>query len=81
MPDESFPRIVHFTGGGKPWHTNSRHPFRWDYWSFRRKTPFRSFLPDDFGPRELARAVVPHAWRAPVKRLLAPLIRSVERSD
>lgn len=31
------PRLIHFTGGLKPWHAKSRHPFRARYHHYRRR--------------------------------------------
>jgi lipopolysaccharide biosynthesis glycosyltransferase len=35
------PKIVHFSGPIKPWHTGFIHPFMSHYWSYRNKTPYR----------------------------------------
>ena len=62
------PRIVHFTGNVKPWQLNCHHPLKSLYWRYRRRTAFARWLPDDFGPRSLAR------WLAP-----APLLAALGR--
>lgn len=53
------PRIVHFTGNVKPWQLNSHHPLKALYWRYRRRTAFARWLPEDFGPRSLARRLLP----------------------
>lgn len=41
------PVIIHFSGGSKPWHFNRKHPYRYLYWKYRRKTPFRRYFSED----------------------------------
>jgi lipopolysaccharide biosynthesis glycosyltransferase len=50
-------KIVHFTGGSKPWHLNNAHPFKSEYWHYRNMTIFRSALPDDFSVKELIKCI------------------------
>lgn len=63
----AHPRIVHFTGASKPWHLNNAHPLRALYWHYRRRTAFARCLPDDIGPRTLARKVLPDRLIAALK--------------
>lgn len=42
------PVVIHFTGPSKPWQTTNRHPYKWEYWKYLSKTPFKRFLPADF---------------------------------
>jgi lipopolysaccharide biosynthesis glycosyltransferase len=37
------PAIVHFIGGGKPWHWSNSHPFKGEYHRYRLKTPWRTY--------------------------------------
>lgn len=53
------PRIVHYTGNSKPWQLNNHHPLKSLYWHYRRRTAFSRWLPEDFGPRTLARRLMP----------------------
>jgi lipopolysaccharide biosynthesis glycosyltransferase len=43
------PRIVHFEGPTlcKPWHTLNHHPYRANYWSVLRSTPWGDRKPED----------------------------------
>jgi lipopolysaccharide biosynthesis glycosyltransferase len=36
----SYPAIVHFISGSKPWQWDNRHPFKAEYNSYRLKTPW-----------------------------------------
>lgn len=64
------PLIVHFTGSGKPWHMNNKHPYKKLYWSYRNKTPYRSYLPDDFGIRPLIQYLTPQFFKNLIKRII-----------
>ncbi|MEO1701540.1 MAG: glycosyltransferase family 8 protein [Pseudomonadota bacterium] len=46
--------VAHFTGSSKPWNLGQDHPFRSEYWKWRRKTGYQAVLPDDFSLRKLA---------------------------
>jgi lipopolysaccharide biosynthesis glycosyltransferase len=35
------PAVIHYAGVIKPWHLFSNHPYRMEYKSYRKKTPFR----------------------------------------
>jgi len=37
----SNPRIVHFTGGAKPWNLHLDHPFEGDYFTYLAHTPWK----------------------------------------
>lgn len=63
------PIIVHFTGSSKPWHLRNKHPYKWLYWYYRNMTPYKSFLPDDFGVKEIAKLAVPGSCKPILKRL------------
>jgi lipopolysaccharide biosynthesis glycosyltransferase len=41
------PVIIHFSGASKPWHFSKKHPYRYLYWKYRRKTPFRRYFSED----------------------------------
>ena len=43
----SHPVIIHYTGAAKPWQFRRKHPYRWLYWKYLRKTPYNHFLPKD----------------------------------
>jgi lipopolysaccharide biosynthesis glycosyltransferase len=49
------PTIVHFTGSGKPWQFANEHPVRGRYWEYRRRTPFRTYIPEGVNPSSLLR--------------------------
>lgn len=68
------PRILHFSGGSKPWHLNDRHPLRPLYWQYRQRTAFSRLIPDDVGVRTLARRLLP----SPVVRGLHGLTNRVK---
>ena len=55
----AHPRIVHYSGSSKPWYLNDRHPLKPLYWRYRQRTAFSRLLPDDIGPRTLARRLLP----------------------
>ncbi len=54
-----LPSIVHFTGSGKPWHMNNKHPYKNLYWEYRNETPYRSFFSDDFSFNAVIRYATP----------------------
>jgi len=62
--------IVHFTGSGKPWHMNNKHPYKKLYWEYRNKTPYRSNLPDDFGFKTAIRYLTPKFAKNLLKRII-----------
>ena len=41
------PVIIHFSGASKPWHFRRKHPYRYLYWKYRGKTPFRRYFSED----------------------------------
>ena len=41
------PVIIHFSGASKPWHFRKKHPYRYLYWKYRRKTPFSRYFSED----------------------------------
>jgi lipopolysaccharide biosynthesis glycosyltransferase len=64
------PVVIHFTGSGKPWHMNNKHPYKKLYWKYRNKTPYRSFFPDDFSFNTLIRYVTPQFAKDLVKKAI-----------
>lgn len=39
------PAIIHFTGTYKPWHSDSDHPLKQEYYKYLTKTPWQNFVP------------------------------------
>ncbi|WP_114751775.1 glycosyltransferase family 8 protein [Pleomorphovibrio marinus] len=39
--------IIHFTNFPKPWHFKNSHPFKWLYYYYIWKTPYRLYIPKD----------------------------------
>jgi len=65
---EGEPVIVHFTGSGKPWHLNNRHPYKKLYWRYRNKTPYKSYFPDDFNLINVVRYILPSSFKYFIKK-------------
>lgn len=42
------PVVMHFNQSFKPWHYQSRHPFKPLYYNYLRLTPFNDFVPKDY---------------------------------
>jgi len=63
-------RIVHFTGKDKPWHLVSKHPYKKLYWKYRRMTPYKAFLPDDFSIANFIKFIIPEPVKRTIKKLL-----------
>lgn len=55
------PSIVHYTGYFKPWNYGVQHPYRKTYWDYRNRTPFKSYLSDDFTVRRMLAHCIPPA--------------------
>lgn len=53
------PVVIHFTGPSKPWHTENRHPYKWNYWRYLSKTPFQRFFPSDFNTFNFFKFLIP----------------------
>ncbi|APW98880.1 hypothetical protein CHINAEXTREME_14340 [Halobiforma lacisalsi AJ5] len=45
---ELDPKIVHFTGGNKPWYYRTVRPFKQDWWDYLSKTPYHDYQPKDY---------------------------------
>lgn len=71
----SPPVIVHFTGSGKPWHMKNKHPYRKNYWRYRKETPYRAFVPDDFSLKSVLQGLLPNRRKHFLKRFLASFRR------
>jgi lipopolysaccharide biosynthesis glycosyltransferase len=41
------PIIIHYSGATKPWKDKDDHPYKKQYWSYLRKTPYRLYIPND----------------------------------
>lgn len=41
------PAIIHFNESFKPWHFRLRHPYKYLYGKFLKKTPFKEYSPPD----------------------------------
>ncbi len=39
------PFIIHYSGAAKPWHYRDDHPYRYEYFKYLAKTPFREWRP------------------------------------
>ena len=39
------PTILHYTGGKKPWHYKSLHPYKWEYFKYLDLTPWAGWRP------------------------------------
>ena len=63
-------RIVHFTGKDKPWHLVSKHPYKKLYWKYRRMTPYKAFLPDDFSIANFIKWIIPVPVKRTIKRFI-----------
>ncbi len=48
---ESEPAIVHFLTDDKPWHSFGTHLLKSEYHKYRRKTPWRQYVPRSVPPR------------------------------
>lgn len=68
--------IMHFTGGGKPWHMLHKHPYKKLYWFYRKKTPYKSLLPDDFSCINLLRYISRNYIKKFAKTLSLPIKKS-----
>ncbi|MEJ0059759.1 MAG: glycosyltransferase family 8 protein [Terricaulis sp.] len=55
MKLRSRPRIIHFTGGDKPWIAGAYHPWSWLYWESVARTPFAAEIAAKQGVGALAR--------------------------
>lgn len=75
------PVIIHFTGSSKPWHFADHHPYKYLYWKYLRKTPYKFTVPSK--PLELLaldnlKRMVPQ----PIKDRLKKILRcDVEKSN
>jgi lipopolysaccharide biosynthesis glycosyltransferase len=41
------PAIIHFSASFKPWHYQLRHPYKYLYTEYLKKSPFRNYRPPD----------------------------------
>jgi lipopolysaccharide biosynthesis glycosyltransferase len=66
---EPGPAIVHFLTDDKPWHSFGTHLLKGEYYKYRRKTPWRQFMPLNVPPgisrsiRNFARMALPSNLR------------------
>jgi lipopolysaccharide biosynthesis glycosyltransferase len=63
------PVIIHYSGSGKPWHFNYKHPYRRLYWKYLRKTPFNHFVSKDFTILNVIRWCIPKVVKEAVTRI------------
>lgn len=64
------PVIVHYTGSTKPWQMGSKHPYKKDYWKYRKMTPFSSLFPDDFNIFSFFKLIMPQSFKKRIKKYL-----------
>lgn len=57
--NSEIPCIIHYSGGDKPWHMDSKHPYKMIYWHYRNNTPYKSILQFDFNLMRFIRLVTP----------------------
>lgn len=63
-------KIIHYTGSSKPWLLNNKHPFKKNYWLNRNKTPYKSFLADDFSFVNFLKLLTPCFVKSAFKNLI-----------
>lgn len=63
------PAVIHFTGPSKPWHTENRHPYKWNYWRDLSETPFKRFFPSDFNAVNFFKFFLPLKTRRSLQKL------------
>ena len=71
IPMPQNPLIVHFSGNIKPWHFASKHPFKKEYWYYRNKTIYKSYLADDFSIINVIKAIIPNFIKKFIKKILS----------
>lgn len=69
------PRIIHFTGGTKPWHIRYKGPGRTEYWNLRRQTPYWRLLSEDAHLVTYMKHYVASPLKAKLKSLLTKSLR------
>jgi lipopolysaccharide biosynthesis glycosyltransferase len=48
-------KIIHFTGGCKPWHYMNNHPLKHEYFRYLSKTQWKAYEYDDYSLRNVIR--------------------------
>lgn len=72
---DEFPVIIHFTGSGKPWHMNNKHPYKKLYWYYRNQTSYKSNFPDDFSLLNLVKFLMPYKLNNLIKIFIGKPMR------
>lgn len=69
------PAVVHFVGGGsaKPWHYYCQHPFKQDYLTYLKTTPWRNSLPFN-QPSLIAKLRFQLGLGSKIRQLLRPFL-------
>ena len=69
------PKIIQFSGSSKPWNMDNNHPYKRLYWRYRNKTPYRSFLPDDFCFKDAIRRAKQQFGKNLVRKVIGKRLR------
>jgi lipopolysaccharide biosynthesis glycosyltransferase len=63
------PVIIHYTGSSKPWHLRNKHPYKYLYWKYLRRTPFKRYFSNDFTLFNLAAYFLPIKIKNLIRRV------------
>jgi len=61
------PVIIHYTGSSKPWHFRNHHPYKYLYWKYLQKTPFKWYIPEDLTIINIIKWIIPDKLKVILK--------------
>ena len=61
------PTIIHYTGSSKPWHFRNHHPYKYLYWNYLRRTPFKWYIPEDLTIVNIVKGMIPDRLKKIIK--------------
>lgn len=61
------PVIIHYTGSSKPWHFLNTHPYKNEYWRYRKLTPYKRSISEELTALNISKWLLPKSLKGLLK--------------
>ena len=61
-------KIIHYTGSSKPWSFINKHPYKYVYWKYLWKTPYKWTIPTDLTMLNILKWIIPNKMKVTLKK-------------